>query len=228
MRLRPARITSVGIAANSRNISSDTRPGVVTKLPRYSRRDNPRTQTTPANSAGANIPSATRRIEIVEPSIRGTLKRRITQRAATIIAISMMTASTNIAVVRRNEAPPRVRGSVLRSIQPQRRLGNRPRLPSAFAFADSGCAPTGRSTIRSSWTGSVSSNPWCCYPKSINPTAATMTNSNAPVTSAPRIANSRERMGATAPQKPHEMNMLRTNPARRKPAVGAGPDLFGE
>jgi len=39
-RLRPTRMTIVGTAANSTTISSDTRPGAVAKLARYSGRDN--------------------------------------------------------------------------------------------------------------------------------------------------------------------------------------------
>jgi len=99
-RLRPARVTIVGIAANSTNISSDARPEAVAKLPRYSRGGNPRTHTAPANSAGTIIPRATRPIEIVEPNFGFTWNRRITHRADMAIAISMMTASNNTPVRR--------------------------------------------------------------------------------------------------------------------------------
>src|SRR5215469_7896320 len=63
------RPTMVGIAAKTRNMTSEMTPGKVTKLARYSRRDNPRTHRTPAISAGANIASATRPIGIVEPRV---------------------------------------------------------------------------------------------------------------------------------------------------------------
>jgi hypothetical protein len=85
-------VTRDGIAANSRNMTAEMTPGAVAKLARYSCRDNPRTHSTPAISAGANIPSATRPIGIVEPRVWCTSKRRITHRAEMIIAMSMKTA----------------------------------------------------------------------------------------------------------------------------------------
>jgi len=101
-RPRANSVTRDGIAAKSRNITAEITPGAVTKLARYSRRDNPRTIRTPAISAGTNIANATRPIGIVEPRVRGTSKPRITHRDEAIIAISMMTASKSRAVTRPN------------------------------------------------------------------------------------------------------------------------------
>jgi hypothetical protein len=51
--------------------------------------------------------------------------RRMTHRAAAIIAISMMTVSDSIAPCDRDGAPPRVPGSVPRSIRLKKPVGNR-------------------------------------------------------------------------------------------------------
>ena len=71
--------TSVGSAANRRNISSEMTPGAVAKLARYSFGNSPHSHRTEI-SAGNNIANATRPIGIVEPRVRGMLKRRITHR----------------------------------------------------------------------------------------------------------------------------------------------------
>ncbi len=63
------------------------------------------------------------------PSFWGTSNRRMTHRAATIIAISMMTASDSIATIRPKGALPRVPGSDLKSTRQPREAGNRLRLP---------------------------------------------------------------------------------------------------
>jgi len=57
---------------------------------------------------------------------------------------------------------------------------------------------------------------------------ATATNSKEPVTIAPPTATFGGRIGDNAPQTPDEMNMQRTNPANKNPAVGFGPGLIGE
>src|SRR5437660_12479343 len=68
----------------------------------------------------------------------------------------------------------------------------------------------------------------CFHLETRKPSVATAANSKHPVTSAPRIATSRGRIGAKAPQTPDETNIQRTNPASRKPAGGFGPGLIGE
>src|SRR5262249_40670941 len=66
-RLRLARVTRAGIAANSGDIRNQ--PGAFAKLSRYSGRDNPCPHQTPTISAGSNIPSATKPNKIVEAKV---------------------------------------------------------------------------------------------------------------------------------------------------------------
>jgi hypothetical protein len=92
-------VTRVGMAPNTRNISSEMTPGAVTKLASHSRSDSPRTHTTPTISAGNSNPIAIRPIDRGSESVWGSSNRRMTHCAATIIAISTMTASDSVAAV---------------------------------------------------------------------------------------------------------------------------------
>src|SRR6266404_4374276 len=95
-------------------------------------------------------------------------------------------------------------------------------------YGEIGSGPEGAPTAPGRFWDRVIIAARCFHLETRKPSVATAANSKHPVTSAPRIATSRGRIGAKAPQTPDETNIQRTNPASRKRAVGFGPGLIGE